>query len=259
MSPPPYTDVKNIQKAFQITVKNIRNHLGRCDVQELVINFNMVVDKEKFPYFTDRVKQKLYRCKTIGDLFARISPFISWKKREVLRELVEVSECKEAVAELDQFEAQLDYNQLITEFPIPAPSNSICPDPNSNAMIVSVKANQDLKKTSLGGVYQLEETIARTGGVRRKDLELQAKNPGSSILYWLMPRSMEKSFEANIRSNLDYLYNQGIVEISLDPNIVITTGRKLRVRSLAYLTKLPPPQDTKRPQRTEVNSYSVLS
>lgn len=254
MSPPPYTDIKNVEKAFRNTVKNIRNYLERCDVQELVINFNMVVDKEKFPYFTNRVKEKLYRCKTISDLFARISPFINWKKREVLRELVEVSECQEAVAELNQFEAQLDYNQLIVNFPLPAPSNSICPDPESDAMIVSIKSNQDLKKTSLRGVYHLEDTIAQTGGVSKKDLDLQAKNSGSSILYWLMPKNMVKSFEANIRNNLDYLYAQGIVEISLDPNIVITTGHKLRVRSLSYLTKLPPPQDTRRPQRAEVSS-----
>ena len=79
--------------------------------------------------------------------------------------------------------------------------------------------------------------------------------PSSSIFYWLLPKSVVASFEENIRNNLDDLYDQGILEISLDPNIVITTGRKLRVRSLAYLTKLPP-QDAIPPERAEVSSFS---
>lgn len=250
-SPPPYSDVKHVEETFRKAVSKIKKHLEKCNVQELVINFNLVV--YKFPYFKDRVKEKLYRCKTVGDLFARISPFFNWKNREVLRALVEVSDCSEAKAELKQFEAQLDSNQLIMDLPVPPPSSNICPDEKSDAALVAVKSNQDLRKTSLGDVDQLENIISQTGRINKNELELQAKNPGSSILYWLIPKSSVKSFEENIRCNLDSLYEQGIVEISLDPNIVITTGHKLRVRSLSYLTKLPP-RDTRPPQRTEVSS-----
>ena len=247
--------VKPIEYIFKTTVSNIKKHLQQCDVQELIINFNMVVSKEKFPNFKDRAKEKLYRCKTIGDLFARISPYFNWKNRGVLKALVEVSGCPEAVAELKQFEAQLDYSQPATSFPIPSPSSDICPDPGSDHVIVSAKSNQDLKKITLRDLDDITNAIVQAGRIDEENLDLQADNPGSSILYWLLPKSAMKSFEDNIRSNLDYLYDQGILEISLDPNIVITTGRKLRVRSLAYLTKLPPP-DTVLPQRAEVSTIS---
>ena len=263
-SPPPHSDIKSIEKNFRNTVNNIKRHLNQCDVQELVTNFNMVVDKEKFPYFKDRVKRKLYKCKTIGDLLVRISPFVSWKKREVLRALVEASDCQEAVDELNRFEAQLDYGQPTTSFPIPPPSSEICPDPESDAIIVSAKSNQDLRKTSLKDIDHVTGVVVQAGGMNEKDVDLQATNHGSSILYWLLPKNKVKSFEANIRDNLDFLYAEGILEISLDPNIVITTGRKLRVRSLSYLTKLPPqdprPLQTARPpQRAEVSKVPICS
>ena len=102
--------------------------------------------------------------------------------------------------------------------------------------------------------------MAEKGNVSSKAFDLQATNPGSSILYWLLPKSVVKSFEENIHNNLDYLYDQGILEISLDPNIVITTGRKLRVHSLAYLTKLLPPHQDVRPlQRAEVSYNTTIA
>ena len=255
---PSHSSVKPIEKIFQTTVSNIKKHLRQCDVHDLITNFNMVVNKKKFPNFKDRVKEKLYKCKTISELFARISPFFTWENRGVLEALVEVSECPEAVAELKQFEAQLDYSQPAINFPIPSPSSDICPDPESDVVIVSAKSNRDLKDSTLTDLDHMKDTIVQAGGTSKENLELQAKNPGSSILYWLLPKSAIKSFEENIRSNLKYLYDQGILEISLDPNIVITTGHKLRVRSLAYLTKLPT-QDAKPPQRAEVSSYSEVT
>ena len=263
MSPPPApcNDVKHIEKAFRNTVRNIKKHLKQCDVQDLVMNFNNVLYEDRFPKFKRRVKEKLHHSKSIDELFSRISPFFNWRKREVLRALVEASDCQEAIDELDKFEDQLDYSQSAINFPIPSPSSDILPDPDSNMSVITAKAIQDLKKSSLRDIDHMEDTIAQTGGIRKENLDLQAQNPGSSILYWLIPRNMVKSFEVNIRNNLDHLYEQGIVEISLDPNIVITTGRKLRVRSLSYLTKLPPP-DVIHPQRAEVSDklyYIVFS
>ena len=172
---------------------------------------------------------------------------------------MEVSGCPEAVAELSKFEAQLDYSQPVISYPIPSPSSDICPDPDSDHVIVSAKSYQDLKKITLRDLDDMTNTIVQVGRIDKENLDLQADNPGSSILYWLLPKSAMKSFEDNIRSNLDYLYDQGILEISLDPNIVITTGRKLRVRSLAYLTKLPPPQDVRPLQRAEVSYNTTIA
>ena len=216
----------------------------------------MVVNEKKFPNFKDRVKEKLYKCKTIGELFARISPFFNWENRGVLKALLEVSDCPEAIAELKQFEAQVDFNEAVINLPIPSPSSDICPDPESGVVLVSAKSNQDLRKITLKDLDVMEYTIAQAGKIEPEGLDLQAKNPGSSILYWLISMSIVKSFEENVRSKLDYLYDRGILEISLDPNIVITTGHKLRVRSLSYLTKLPPP-DAIPPLRAEVSTIQT--
>ena len=252
MPPQSHSSIQPVERIFKTTVSNIKRHLERYNVQELVTDFNLVVNRKKFPNFNDRVKEKLYKCKTVGDLFARISPFFNWENRGVLEALVEISNCTDAIDELKKFEAQLDYSQPAISFPIPSPSSDICPDPESNAVLVSAKSNQDLRKIAFKDIDIMEDTIAHAGKISQEDLDLQAKNPGSSIFYWLLPKGVIKSFEENIRNSLDYLYERGILEISLDPNIVITTGPKLRVRSLAYLTKLPP-QDTKPPQRAEVS------
>ena len=253
MSPPPYNDTRHIEKAFRITVRNIKGHLKQCDVQDLVTNFNNALYDERFSNIGDHVKEKLFECESIKELFARISPFFNWRKREVLWALVEASDCQEAEDELTKFEAQLDYGQSVITLPISSPSCDILPDPESNFSIITAKANKDLRKSNLGDIDNMEDNIAQAGKISKGNLELQAKKLGSSILYWLIPKSMLESFEVNIRKNLDFLYDQGIVEISLDPNIVITTGRKLRVRSLAYLTKLPP-KDAVPPPRAEVSN-----
>ena len=249
------TKLSNVDKKFRQAVRNIRKHLEHCDVQDIITDFNMSANN--IPYFSDEVKKKLHECETIKDLFLRLSPYISWYKRDVLRVLVEVSDCKAAIDELDGFEEWLDTSQSIVNYPIPQASSSICPDPNSDSTMITMKANKDLKAVTCKDVEQYQDTGAQAGNVSRNAFDLQGINNGSSIFYWLLPKSVIKSFEENIRSNLDDLYDQGILEISLDPNIVITTGRKLRVRSLSYLTKLPP-QDARPPQRAEV-SYNITT
>ena len=241
-----------VNKKFRQAVRNIKEHLKHCDIQDLVTDFNISANHSDIPYFSDEVKKRLGDCETIKDLVLRLSPYISWYKRDVLWVLVEASDCEAAVAELTGFEDWLDTSQPITKYPIPQASSSICPDPNSNITMVTMKANKDLKMVTYKDVGQYQDTIAQVGKVSSKAFDLQATNPGSSILYWLLPKCVVKSFEENIRSNLDYLYDQGILEISLDPNIVITTGRNLRIRSLAYLTKLPQ-QDAIPPERAEVS------
>ena len=240
------TKLSNVDNKFRLTVKNIKKHLEHCDVQDLVTDFN--ISANDIPYFSDEDKKKLHKCATIKDLFVRLSPYISWHKRDVLRVLVEVSDCEAAVDELNGFEEWLDTSQPIMNYPIPQASSSICPDPNSDMTMIAMKANEDLKEVTYKDFEQYQDTVARVGKVSSKALDLQAANPGSSIFYWLLPKSVVKSFEENICNNLNYLYNQGIVEISFDPNIVITTDSKLRIRSLSYLTKIPP-------KRTEVSEY----
>ena len=244
------TKPSNADKKFRQAVRSIKKHLEHYDVQDLVTDFN--ISANDIPYFSDKVKKKLHKCETVKDMFVRLSPYIQWYKRDVLWVLVEVSNCEAAVDELNGFEKWLDTSQSIFNYPIPQASSSICPDPNSNMTMVTVKANKDLKMVTYKDVEQYQDTVAQVGKVSSKAFDLQATNPGSSILYWLLPKCVVKSFEENIRSNLDYLYDQGILEISLDPNIVITTGRNLRIRSLAYLTKLPH-QDAIPPERAEVS------
>jgi len=233
----------NIHKIFRQTVNKIRVHLKQCDIKELIINFNISitsVEAEDIPGVSMKVKETLCKCETEQELFVQLSPFITWHKRDVLRALVDASDNNEAAKELQEFENQLDPDWLINDLPLPTPSHHICPDtPNSGMTIVAVTTKKDLNLLKYGDVVNLQELVAQNGGISRDALDLQAKNTGSSVLYWLLPQIMVKKFEDNIRRNLCHLYNEGIVEIALDPNIVITTGPQLRIRALSYLTKPP--------------------
>ena len=101
------TKLSNVDNKFRLAVKNIKQHLEHCDVKELVTYFNMLAND--IPYFSDDVKKQLHECGTIKDLFLRLSPYISWHKRDVLRVLVEVSDCEAAVDELNGFEEMAGY------------------------------------------------------------------------------------------------------------------------------------------------------
>jgi len=244
-----------IKKKFLCTVENIKTHLERSNVQvkALVAKFNLTVDDssdQHNPHITSKMKIKLLKCKSIDDLFTRLTPFYSWCNRDVLRTLVAVSDCQEAERELDQFEAQLNPERLIMHCPLPMPSHNICTYSNSDTIVVAIKANKPLMEITYGEAENFRSVTAEKGGLKPNSFQLLAGSPSSSILYWLIPKNLVKTFENNIRNRdvLDFLYNRGITEISLDPNIVITTGRKLRVRSLAYLTKIP----DRIPERAEV-------
>ena len=148
-----HTKPSNVDKKFRQAVRNIKQHLEHCDVQDLVTYFNISATND-IPYFSDEVKKKLHECETIKDLFVRLSPYIRWYKRDVLRVLVEVSDCEAAVDELNGFEEWLDISQSIMSYPIPQASSSICPDPNSDMTMVTVKANRELKEVTYKDVEQ---------------------------------------------------------------------------------------------------------
>jgi len=247
--------VNDVEHQFRLTVRKIKGHLQHCNVQDLIIDFNVIADKKRIPYLKHRVREKLYKCKTVGDLFARLSPFISLWKRDILRVLVDVSGIKKAVDELNEFEDRwLNREASINDYPLRPASHSICPDSGGDVTMITMRANDDLNNVTFGQTEHFQNVIADKGGVANEDLELQAKNTGSSILYWLIPKDVIVTFEQHIRKHLDFLYEQGIIEISIDPNIVITTGRKLRVRSLAYLTKVP----EKPVGRAEVSDLDII-
>lgn len=236
----------NADELFRKTVRHIKSHLQKCNVQKLVTDFNMSIGTIN-PYFSDKVKNRLHMCKTVEDLLVHLSPYISWCKYDALQTLVEVSGCEVAVNELNKFETQLDASQSIVLCPLSQPSNRICPDLEKEITMTAVKFDKDLQTVTFNDVEQFQDTFARMGGVTKNALDLQACNGDSSILYWLIPKNAIKSFEQNIRSNLDNLYGHGVKEILLDPNIVITTGHDLRIRLLSHLTS-----PSKRPEIVEV-------
>ena len=57
------TELSNVDKKFRQTVRNIRKHLGHCNVQDLITYFNM--SASDIPYFSEEVKKKLHKCATI--------------------------------------------------------------------------------------------------------------------------------------------------------------------------------------------------
>ena len=164
-------------KQFRKAVQLIRRHLQKYDIPQLIMDFNMNVDDN--PYISDGVKNQLLKCRTIEDFFVRVSPYISWCKYDVLRYLVEVSGCKEAMDVLNKFEAQLVTSQSIMLYPLSQPSNSICPDLEKETTIIAIKLGKDLKTVTLRDVEQFRDTFAQMGGTNKNALDLQAVNAGS--------------------------------------------------------------------------------
>jgi len=191
----------------------------------------------KILFFPERVLCKLHKCKTVEDLFLKLSPYISWQRLHVLQLVVDASKCEEAKKLLSDFKSKVDESHSVMEYDFGRPSKRIIPAENSSEALFCTKSVKD--NMSLHDSNEIKKAIADSTGVEEYSFELTATEKGSIILYWLVVRNVIGLIIEGVHKNLSRFYNMGIVEVCIDPNISITTVPGVRVGSLSYLTGPP--------------------
>lgn len=234
----PQQSVYELSRQFADLLDELVDCLHCCEVPMLITKFNVLMadHASKIPFFPKKVLQRLYKCKTVEELFLELSPYISWQRLHVLQLVVDASKCEKAKELLANFKSKIDESRSIMEY-IGPPSKRIVPARNSSEALFCTKSVRD--NMSLDDSNKIKKAIADSTGVEEYSIELTATQNGSIILYWLVVRSVIGLVIDGVHKNLTHFYNLGIVEVCIDPGIVITTVPDLRVRSLAYLTGLP--------------------
>ena len=65
-------------------------------------------------------------------------------------------------------------------------------------------------------------------------LQLLAVRSDPTILYWTIPKCVVDLIHTNVALHNEYLYSRGILEVSVYPDLVLTTGDNVRYGALAF-------------------------
>ena len=236
---PKYFKPSQLSIHFNELLDKIIDCLQCYEVSRLITKFNVLMADHaaKIPFFPQKLLRKLRKCNTVEDLLLKLSPYISWKRMHVLHLVVEASGCVEAKKLLANFKSKINETHSVKEYGFPPPSRRIVPTQNSSEALISTMSVTD--DMSLHDANNIRKAIADSTGIEEYSIELTSTQSGSIILYWLVIRSVIGLIIEGVHNNLNLFYNMGIVEVCIDPDIVITTIPGVRVRSLSYLTGFP--------------------
>lgn len=220
-------------------LEKIINCLKHYKVPRLITKFNVLMadHASRIPFFPQKLLRKLGKCHTVEDLFVELSPYMSWQHLHVLQLVVDASKCEEAKKLLAKFKSKIDESRSVMEYDFGPPCKRIVPAPNSSEALFCTKSATD--DMPLHDANEIKRALADSTGVEEHSFELTAVKNGSIILYWLVVRSVIGLIIEGVRNNLSLFYNMGIVEVCIDPDVIITTVPGVRTRSLSYLTGLP--------------------
>ena len=234
-----YFKPSELSICFAVLVDELLDCLQCCEVARLVTKFNVLMadHASNIPFFPQKLLHKLYRCKTVEDLFLKLSSYLSWQRLHILQLLVDASKSEEAKELLENFKSKVDETYPVMEYNFGPASKRIVPAENSSEALVCTKSITD--DMSLHDANVIKRALADSTGIEEHSIELIATQTGSIILYWLILRSVIGLIIEGVFNNLSLFCGMGIVEVCIDPSIVITTVTGLRTRSLSYLTGLP--------------------
>ena len=225
---------------FVNVLDKIMDCLQSCKVSRLITNFNvfMASHAARIPFFPMKLLDKIQHCKEVDELFQQLSPFFSWQRMHVLQLLVDASKNKEADRLLAEFKAKIDKSRPFIECAgINHPSNRVVPSQDGPEALITTKYSQD--NMSLSSVDECRKELADSSGTEECVFEPVATQKGCIIIYWLVMRSVLGMIIDGVRNNVLRLYALGIIEVSIDPDVTITTVPGLRIRTLSYLTNPP--------------------
>ena len=154
-------------------------------------------------------------------LLRMLSSFWTWSDSSVLRVLLKSN--SEAVSLLDKFDAQTDLSQQLACYPLPSPSSCMASSDDSTHTVLAIKCAQQYYQCLLKHVFAVRSQMIEKFEIIPHSLQLLATKNSSTILYWLIPKSMVALISAKVVEYGSVLYAEGILEVSIFPGTRITT------------------------------------
>ena len=219
-----YFKCSTVSEEFLQLVDKLNELLKHCDPKKIIEHCSnlMASDVCDIPLFPAEFIKSLQRYNHTPSLLKVLSSFWTWSDHSILRTLLEFDD--EALKLLDEYESQLDPLQQLSSYPLPPPAACMTPCDGSTHTVLAVKCAQQYHQCLLKHVFDVRSSIVNKCDITPHCLQLLATNSGSTILCWLIPKSVATLICAKVLENRSVFYHEGILEVSIVPRTLITTG-----------------------------------
>ena len=210
-----------VSEEFLKLVDKLNELLKHCDPKMIIEHCSnlMASDVCDISLFSVEFIKSLQRYKHTPLLLKVLNSFWTWSDHSILRTLLEFDD--EALKLLDEYESQLDPLQQLSSYPLPPPAPCMTPCDGSTHTVLTVKcAQQCLFKH----VFNVRSLFVNKCDITPHCLQLLATKNGSTVLCWLIPESVVTLIGSKVLENRSAFYHEGILEVFVLPQTLITTG-----------------------------------
>ena len=230
-----YVDASSVLTVFFQVSDSVVELLRSCHIGVLVdvCDTLMASNKHAIKLFSDNQMKRLKNCNDMLLFLQRLSLFYAWSNHSILRVLAD--HCSdEAVNILDSFVCRVNPFELIRCFPIPCFSLNMIPVDPSTHTILAIRCDQELYKSTLQYVYDMQSLMMKKCDITQHCLQLLAVRSNPTILYWTIPKCVVYLINTNVPLHSEYLYSRGILEVLVYPDLQLTVGDHVSVGSLTF-------------------------
>ena len=190
----------------------------------------MASDHSNIKLFSSDQLKAFHQCNSA--MLLRKLCFSTWSNSSILRALIGC--CSEAIKLLNKFESHLDPLLPITSYPIPSLSSDMIPNDVSTYTILAVRYDCKLYQCILQYIYNVQSVMIEKCDITHHCLQLLAVRSDPTIFYWTIPQCVVHLINTNVPLHSEYLYSRGILEVSVYPNLLLTTSDEIHFGSLAF-------------------------
>ena len=219
-----YFKCSAVSEEFLTIVDKLNELLKHCDPKIIIEHCSNVMASDvcDISLFPAKFIKNLQRYNHTPLLLKVLSSFWTWSDHSILRTLLEFDD--EALKLLDEYESQLDPLQQLSSYPLPPPAPCMTPCDGSTHTVLAVKCAQQYHQCLLKHVFDVRSSIVNKCNITPHCLQLLATKSGSTVLCWLIPKSVVTLIGSKVLENRSAFYHEGILEVSILPRTVVTTG-----------------------------------
>jgi len=221
--------------AFLLLIDQVSKLLQSCDVKKFIEQCEnlMACEQESIKLFSNDQIEILSQYNSTLSLLRSLSCFFTWNNHSILRMLLnELS--SEALQLMDEFDSRVDPLQSVLSYPIPCFSSDMIPVDTSTHTILAIRCDQELYKSTLQYVYDMQSLMMEKCDITQHCLQLLAVRNNPAILYWTIPTCVIKLISNYVPQHSEYLYSKGVLEVLVYPELWLTTGDDVVMGSLAF-------------------------
>ena len=235
----------SLSKSFKPSLANrkflqLTDHLNElmqfCDPKIIVEHCSslMASDIHNITVFPTEYVKKLKNYNHTPSLLRILSSFWTWSDHSVLRVLLKFD--SKAISLLDEYDSQINLVKPLYSYPLPPPSSYMIPNDNSTHTILAIKCAQQYYQCLLKHVFEVRSKITNKFDITPHSLQLIATKNSSTVLYWLIPKSVVALISTKALEYSSALHEEEILEVCIFPGLRITTKAINLSGPLAFLS-----------------------